>query len=234
MDIQALGEKTLALFMERLEVAAPSDMYRLTASQILSLEGFQEKSVNNILDGLEQSKQVPFERVLFALGIRHVGETVAKTLARHFGSLEALSQASKEELLAVDEIGEVIADSIQLYFADTENRAEIEALDGVGLQFQMDPSAMIVQQGPLSGKQVVNRPENIRLTSVVSGTFTEWSRDEVTRLVESLGGKSVGSVSSKTDLVLAGEAMGPAKRAKAESLGIQILSEAEFKKIYLG
>lgn len=223
MDIQALGEKTLALFMERLEVAAPSDMYRLTASQILSLEGFQEKSVNNILDGLEQSKQVPFERVLFALGIRHVGETVAKTLARHFGSLEALSQASKEELLAVDEIGEVIADSIQLYFADTENRAEIEALEGVGLQFQMDPSAMIVQQGPLSGKQVV-----------VSGTFTEWSRDEVTRLVESLGGKSVGSVSSKTDLVLAGEAMGPAKRAKAESLGIQILSEAEFKKIYLG
>ena len=152
-----------------------------------------------------------------------MGETVAKTLARHFGSLEALSQASKEELLAVDEIGEVIADSIQLYFADTENRAEIEALEGVGLQFQMDPSAMIVQQGPLSGKQVV-----------VSGTFTEWSRDEVTRLVESLGGKSVGSVSSKTDLVLDGEAMGPAKRAKAESLGIQILSEAEFKKIYLG
>jgi DNA ligase (NAD+) len=174
------------------------------------------------MQGLEQSKQVSFDRVLFALGIRHVGETVAKTLARHFGSLDNLAQASEMDLIQVEEIGAVIAQSLISFFADPLQQEELQKLKEAGLQFSLDLSSIKVHKGPLSGMQVV-----------VSGSFSRWSREEITRLVEELGAKSSGSVGSKTNLVLAGEAMGPAKRAKAESLGIPILSEQEFTEKYL-
>jgi DNA ligase (NAD+) len=222
MDIQALGEKTLDLFMKELGVRQISDLYQLQPNGILALEGFQEKSVSNIFQGLEQSKQVPFDRVLFALGIRHVGETVAKTLARHFGSIDNMAQASEQDFIEVEEIGAVIAQSLLAFFADPVQQQELIKLKEAGLQFSLDPSSMKVHQGPLSGMQVV-----------VSGSFSRWSRDEITRIVEELGAKSTGSVSSKTNLVLAGEAMGPAKRAKAEALGIPILSEHEFIQQFL-
>ncbi len=222
MDIQALGEKTLDLFMNELGVRRISDLYQLNPTDVLALEGFQEKSVSNIMQGLEQSKQVSFDRVLFALGIRHVGETVAKTLARHFGSLDALAQASEMDLIQVEEIGAVIAQSLISFFADPLQQEELQKLKEAGLQFSLDLSSIKVHKGPLSGMQVV-----------VSGSFSRWSREEIIRLVEELGAKSSGSVGPKTNLVLAGEAMGPAKRAKAESLGIPILSEQEFTEKYL-
>jgi len=222
MDIQALGEKTLEQFMNELGVRQISDLYQLTSNSILALEGFQEKSVSNILQGLEQSKQVPFERVLFALGIRHVGETVAKTLARHFGSLNNLAQATVQEFIQVEEIGTVIAQSLVAFFADPNQQTELNKLKEVGLQFSLDPGKIKKLEGPFSGMQVV-----------VSGSFSRWSREEITRLLEEMGAKTSGSVSSKTNLVVAGEAMGPAKRAKAEALGIPILSEPEFIEKYV-
>jgi len=221
MDIQALGEKTLDLFMRELGVKQISDLYQLQAQDILALEGFQEKSVSNILLGLEQSKQVPFERVLFALGIRHVGETVAKTLARHFGSIDKMAVASEQDFIEVEEIGTIIAQSLLAYFADLKQQAELNKLKEIGLKFNLDPSSIKRYEGPLSGMQVV-----------VSGSFNQWSREEITRFVEELGAKTSSSVSAKTNLIVAGEAMGPAKRAKAEALGIPILSEQEFTDKY--
>lgn len=217
MDIMGMGSETVQLFVEKGLIHSIADLYDLTYDQIIALEGFKEKSVTNLLEGLNASKQIPFDRVLFGLGIRHVGATVAKKLARHFGSMTQLLQADFETLKAVDDIGEVIALQLTEYFNEDANLEELARLQHAGLQFEMEvvdtPS-----EGPLVGAKVV-----------VSGVFESFSRDELKALIETLGGQNVSSISSKTTYVVAGEGMGPSKKAKAEKLGIPVLSEEEFK-----
>jgi DNA ligase (NAD+) len=217
MNIDGMGEETIEQLFDAGLLKNCADIYSLQASEILRLERFAEKSVNNLLDGIQASKTVPFERVLFALGIRFVGETVAKKLANHFGSLQAIRQASVEELLAAEEIGERIAESIHAYFANPENLEVIARLQNAGLQMEIDLSAKVQLSNTLDGKSFV-----------VSGVFTQFSRDAIKDLIEKHGGKNVGSVSAKTSYLLAGENMGPEKRKKAEKLGVRILSEEEF------
>lgn len=217
MDIMGMGSETVQLFVEKGLIYSIADLYDLTYDQIIALEGFKEKSVTNLLEGLNASKQIPFDRVLFGLGIRHVGATVAKKLARHFGSMTQLLQADFETLKAVDDIGEVIALQLTEYFNEDANLEELARLQQAGLQFEMEvvdtPS-----EGPLVGAKVV-----------VSGVFESFSRDELKALIETMGGQNVSSISSKTTYVVAGEGMGPSKKAKAEKLGIPVLSEEEFK-----
>ena len=217
MDIMGMGSETVQLFVEKGLIHSIADLYDLTYDQIIALEGFKDKSVTNLLEGLNASKQIPFDRVLFGLGIRHVGATVAKKLARHFGSMTQLLQADFETLKAVDDIGEVIALQLTEYFNEDANLEEFARLQQAGLQFEMEvvdtPS-----EGPLVGAKVV-----------VSGVFESFSRDELKALIETLGGQNVSSISSKTTYVVAGEGMGPSKKTKAEKLGIPVLSEKEFK-----
>ena len=217
MDIMGMGSETVQLFVEKGLIHSIADLYDLTYDQIIALEGFKEKSVTNVLEGLEASKQIPFERVLFGLGIRHVGATVAKKLARHFGSMTQLLQADFETLKAVDDIGEVIAHQLTEYFNEDVNLEELARLQQAGLQFEMEV-VDTPTEGPLVGAKVV-----------VSGVFESFSRDELKALIETLGGQNVSSISSKTTYVVAGEGMGPSKKAKAEKLGIPVLNEEEFK-----
>ena len=175
-----------------------------------------EKSAQNIVEAVQKSTEVPFERVLFALGIRYVGETVAKKLAAAFGSMQALSVAKREELIAVDEIGERIADSLIEYFDDMRNMQLIERLQNFGVKME----------GRVARAELSNRLEG--LTIVISGTFTQHSRDELKALIELHGGKNTGSISKNTSFILAGENMGPAKAEKAAQLGVPMLSEQEF------
>jgi DNA ligase (NAD+) len=216
MNIDSLGEKTLALFYEEGLVNTVSDLYTLEPEAILALEGFKEKSVANIAEGLEASKSVPFPRVLYALGIRHVGETVAKNLARAFGSAARLAEAAEEELAAVEDIGTVIAASVSQWFKEDENLALCKALENAGLQLEWIENRASGPQ-PFAGKTVV-----------ISGVFSNFGRDELKESLSNWGAKVSGSLSAKTDFLLAGENMGPAKLEKAEKLGIQILSEADF------
>jgi DNA ligase (NAD+) len=174
-----------------------------------------EKSAENLLKGVLESKHIPFERVLFALGIRHVGETVAKRLATAFQSMDALMKAPLEDLLEVNEIGERIAHSVLEYFENSENRDTVDALRRHGLRFEMEQKAL--HSEALIGKSIV-----------VSGVFDRVSREEIKELIELHGGKNVSSVSSKTDYLLAGEGMGPSKLKKAGDLGVQLLNEHEF------
>jgi DNA ligase (NAD+) len=218
LNIDGLGEETVDLLYENNLVKNVSDLYQLTFDQLLKLDRMAEKSANNLLQGLENSKNIPFERVLFGLGIRFVGETVAKKLAKHFGSIDELIKASYEELIEVDEIGEKIAYSVIEYFSDIESVKLIDDLKKVGLQFQTTKSQSI--EGVLTGKTVV-----------VSGVFSSFSRDEMKELIEQNGGKSGSSISSKTDFLVAGENMGPSKLKKAVDLGVKILSEDEFVKL---
>jgi DNA ligase (NAD+) len=218
LNIDGLGEETVDLLYENNLVKNVSDLYQLTFDQLLKLDRMAEKSANNLLQGLENSKNIPFERVLFGLGIRFVGETVAKKLAKHFGSVDELIKASYEELIEVDEIGEKIAYSVIEYFSDIESVKLIDDLKKVGLQFQTTKSQSI--EGVLTGKTVV-----------VSGVFSSFSRDEMKELIEQNGGKSGSSISSKTDFLVAGENMGPSKLKKAVDLGVKILSEDEFVKL---
>jgi DNA ligase (NAD+) len=218
LNIDGLGEETVDLLYENNLVKNVGDLYHLTFDQLLKLERMAEKSANNLLQGLENSKNIPFERVLFGLGIRFVGETVAKKLAKHFGSVDELIKASYEELIEVDEIGEKIAYSVIEYFSDIESVKLIDDLKKVGLQFQTTKSQSI--EGVLTGKTVV-----------VSGVFSSFSRDEMKELIEQNGGKSGSSISSKTDFLVAGENMGPSKLKKAVDLGVKILSEDEFVKL---
>ena len=218
LNIDGLGEETVDLLYENNLVKNVSDLYQLTFDQLLKLDRMAEKSANNLLQGLENSKNIPFERVLFGLGIRFVGETVAKKLAKHFGSVDELIKASHEELIEVDEIGEKIAYSVIEYFSDIESVKLIDDLKKVGLQFQTTKSQSI--EGVLTGKTVV-----------VSGVFSSFSRDEMKELIEQNGGKSGSSISSKTDFLVAGENMGPSKLKKAVDLGVKILSEDEFVKL---
>ncbi len=218
MDIEGIGAETIEQFYEAGLIKNIADLYDLGAEDLLPLERMAQKSVDNILQGLEASKEVPFERVLFALGIRYVGETVAKKLARHFHSMEKLQAASTEELLSVDEIGNRIAQSVQEFFTQEANTAIIDRLKNHGLQLEIPQEALSDRTDKLSGK-----------TFVISGVFERHSRDELKELIEKNGGKNTGSVSAKTTYLLAGDGMGPSKRTKAEKLGVTIISEGDFE-----
>ena len=206
------GEATIEQLFQLNLLRRPSDFYALKAWQLVPLEGWKERAAARFLESVQASLAVPFERVLFAIGIRFVGETTARDVARHFGSMEALAAASKEELLAVPDVGDVIADSIFRFFRDPENLAELEALKAAGLRFSTENPASVAD-GPLSGK-----------TIVISGNFSI-SRDEMKALIEQYGGKNSSSVSGKTDYLLAGTKPGPEKIRKAQELGIAIIDE---------
>jgi DNA ligase (NAD+) len=218
MDMEGLGEETIDQLFEEGLISDISDLYSLTMEQLLPLERMAEKSAENLLNGAKASLQIPFERVLFAIGIRFVGETVAKKLARHFKNIDAIMSADSDSLLAVDEIGERIAASVVEFFADERNKKLIERLKAAGLKFELDESETQGMSDKLKGK-----------TFVVSGVFSKYSRDEIKAMIEKNGGKNASSISSKTSYVVAGENMGPAKLEKAEKLGIQIIGEEELE-----
>jgi len=215
MNVDGLGAETVDLLFSKGLIKNIADLYDLRFDQVIDLDRMAEKSVNNLLKGIEDSKQITFERVLFAIGIRFVGETVAKQLAKAFKNIEALALAKYEELIAVDEIGEKIAISVQNYFLESENVHMIERLQKAGLQFQVEEK--IFSSDSLKGKNFV-----------VSGVFSLFSRDQLKELIEQHGGKNVSSISSKTNYVIAGENMGPSKLEKATQLGVLIISEDDF------
>lgn len=219
MDISGLGSETIALLYDKGLIKNVADLYRLKESDIAPLEGLGERSAANIISGIEASKQIPFSRVLFALGIRFVGETVAKKLASSLRSMDRIMNASFEELLAVDEIGQKIAASIKAYFADEANVRLVEDLRFFGLKMEE------VESGNIAVSDTLNR-----LSFVVSGVFSI-SRDELKGLIEAHGGKNLSSVTGKTDYLVAGDNMGPAKLEKAQKLGVKIISEQDFMKM---
>ena len=215
-----IGPETIEDLYNAGLVKDAADLYTLKVPDLVRLERWALKSAHNLLDSLAISKQVPFERVLYALGIRYVGETVAKRLANSFHSMEALRAATFEQLIAVDEIGDRIANSVRRYFADERNCHLVERLQEIGLQMN------------ISEVQLSNRSEKLKgKTIVISGTFLHHSRDEYKNLIEQHGGKNSGSVSGKTSFILAGDNMGPAKLEKAAKLGIQVMQEEEFLKL---
>ena len=218
MNIEGLGEETIDLLYAQGLLHNIADIYALTFEDLASQERFGEKSAQNILNGIANSLLAPWERVLFALGIRMVGETTAKKLARRFTSLEQLQVADREQLIAVEDVGEQIADNIIAYFADERNREIIHRLQDAGLQMQGKEVEVVSQA--LAGQSIV-----------ISGTFTQHSRDEYKAMIEAHGGKNVSSVSKKTSFILAGENMGPEKLKKAEALGIPLMTEEEFLEI---
>ena len=217
MNIDGMGSETIEQLYDAGLIRHVADLYTLTKDDLLPLERMAEKSVTNLLAGVEASKKIPFPKVLFGLGIRYVGETVAKKLARYFKNIDALMAATQDELKDVEEIGERIAESVALYFADERNRAIIEQLRGHGVQLAMQESTG-TQANTLGGK-----------TFVVSGVFSHYSRDGIKEAVEHNGGRIVSSISAKTDYVLAGDKMGPEKLKKAEALGISIITEDDFR-----
>lgn len=217
MDIDGLGPETVDMFYQRGLIKNAADLYLLRADDIKNLERMGDKSAENIIKGIEASKQVPFERVLFALGIRFVGETVAKKIARSFNNIEELENADFEKLVNIDEIGEKIAQSILAYFSNPANRALVERLKDSGLQLYRTEEDLEAYTDKLAGQSIV-----------ISGVFARHSRDEYKELIEKNGGKNVGSISSKTSFILAGENMGPAKLEKARKLGVKIINEEEF------
>lgn len=217
MNIDGLGPETVDMFYRKGLIANAADLYTLTADDIKDLERMGEKSADNIIKGIASSKDVPFERVLFALGIRFVGETVAKKIAKSFANIEELEQADMASLTNIDEIGEKIAQSIVSYFANASNRQLVERLKEAGLQFSRSEEDLSGYTDKLSGQSIV-----------ISGVFQHHSRDEYKALIEKNGGKNSGSISSKTSFILAGDNMGPAKLEKAQKLGIKIINEDEF------
>jgi len=233
MNIDSLGEGKIELLFDRKLIGNAADLYELEHDDLLGLEkvipasegkkekkiAFREKTVEKILSGIEVSKEVPFERVLYAIGIRYVGETVAKTLVRHFQDIDSLMDATFDELIAVPEIGEKIAESVLFYFKKDEHRKLVERLRSHGLNFE-------------AGQKEASRAQVLEgKTLVVSGVFNTFSRNELKDLIEELGGRNASSVSSNTDFLVAGENMGPAKLEKAKELGIDVISEDEFRKI---
>lgn len=217
MDIDGLGEETIQQLYESGLIKNISDIYDLTVEQLLPLERMAEKSANNLVDGVEASKKIPFERVLFAIGIRFVGETVAKKLAKGLKNIENIQNATIEELVAIDEIGDKIAESVHHFFAEEKNRELIQKLKEKGLQFEIVETESTQASNKLEGQ-----------TFVVSGVFEKFSRDELKQAIEDHGGKNVGSISAKTNYLIAGDKMGPAKKEKAEKLGVTIISEDDF------
>lgn len=220
MNIDGLGPETVDLFYSLGLIQNTADLYQLTIEKIKDLDGKGEKSAENIINGIEQSKKVPFERVIFALGIRFVGETVAKKIAKSFTNIDELINASKEELISIDEIGEKIAQSILNFFSNETNRTLIQRLKDAGLTLQRSEEERADYTDKLSG-----------LSIVISGVFTHYSRDEYKAMIEKNGGKNVSSISAKTSFILAGENMGPSKLDKANKLGIKIINEEEFLKL---
>lgn len=220
MDIEGMGSETVELLFQEGLITNYADLYTLTKEQVLPLERMAEKSAENLVNGVSASVNVPFERVLFALGIRFVGETVAKKLAKAYKNIDALMAASEEDLTAVSEIGERIAQSVVEFFQNEDNREIIARLKSYGIQFS------------LSEEQLENQTDKLKgMTVVVSGVFETVSRDELKKMIENSGGKVGSSISSKTSYLVAGDKMGPSKRSKAESLGVPIISENEFIEI---
>ena len=217
MNMDGLGSETVALLVENGLINNYADLYGLTVDQILPLERMAEKSAFNLIAGVEASKKIAFERVLFALGIRYVGETVAKKLAKHYKTVEALAIASEEELMNVDEIGSVIAKSVVSFFSVESNIEIINRLRAAGVQLKISDTELTGQTDLLQSN-----------TFVVSGVFIRVTRNELKQLIEKNGGRVASSISKKTNYVVAGDKMGPSKRTKAEDLGIPILSEDEF------
>ncbi|MBP6369457.1 MAG: NAD-dependent DNA ligase LigA [Paludibacteraceae bacterium] len=217
MNIDGLGKETIDLLYQQGLVKKVSDLYDLSAEQLSVLERLGEKSANNIIEAIEHTKQIPFERVLFALGIRFVGETVAKKLAMAFHSIDKIQEASIQELVEVDEIGERIAQSVYEYLHNNKHQQLIQKLKDYGLQFTLAEDKLALKSTILAGKKFV-----------ISGTFSQFSRDELKDLIENNGGKNIGSVSSQVDFIVAGDNMGPAKLAKAQKLNITLLTEQEF------
>lgn len=217
MNIDGLGEETIELLYDNDLLHNIADIYDLRKEDIARMERLGDKSADNILAGIEASKNVPWSRVLFALGIRMVGETTAKKIAKRFPSIDALQTATKEELIAIDDVGDQIADNIIAYFADIQNQEIVSRLRQAGLQMEAEGGEWKAESDKLAGK-----------TIVISGTFNQHSRDEYKDIIEANGGKNSGSVSKKTSFILAGENMGPEKRKKAESLGVPLVSEEEF------
>lgn len=217
MNIEGLGPETVDQFYQHGLIHNAADLYELTEDQLIGLERMGKKSAQNIIQGIEQSKQVPFERVLFALGIRFVGETVAKKLAKAMHSIDKLAAATLDELIQLDEIGGKIAQSILNYFANEANRGLIEHLRRAGVQLALTEETLSAQTDKLKGMSIV-----------ISGVFAKHSRDEYKQMIEQNGGKNVGSISSKTSFILAGENMGPSKLEKAQKLGVRIIDENEF------
>ena len=223
MDIEGLGGETVALLYENGLLKDYSDLYELTVEQVTPLERMAQKSAENLVNGIQKSKEVPFERVLFALGIRYVGETVAKKLAKHYKTISALSQASMMDLILVDEIGDRIAQSVIEFFENHDNTKIIERLQSFGVQFEI-----VEKFNPDATDLLVGK------TFVVSGVFELFSRDDLKKSIEDNGGKVGSSISAKTDYVIAGDNMGPAKLEKANQLGIPIISEHDFVEMIKG
>jgi DNA ligase (NAD+) len=220
MNIDGLGPETVDLFYQINLIHDTADLYDLKANQIKDLNRMGVKSAVNIVQGIAKSKEVPFERVIYALGIRFVGATVAKIIARSFSDIDELEHASLDRLKSIDEIGEKIASSIIEYFGNEKNKQLVERLKAAGLQFRRSEEDRIGRTDKLAG-----------ISIVISGVFTHHSRDEYKVLIEKNGGKNVGSISAKTSFILAGDNMGPAKYEKAKKLGIEIKSEDDFLKL---
>ncbi len=220
MNIEGLGEETIELLYNAGLVRNIADLYELKKEQLITLERMGDKSASNIIASIENSKNTPYHKVIYALGIRHVGETVAKILAQHFTDIDTLMSAGMDELTSINEIGPKIASSIINYFSDKENRQIIERLKSYGINLSAKEQLASVEQGKLSGK-----------TIVISGVFSKHSREEYKEMIEKHGGKNASSVSGNTSFILAGENMGQSKREKAEGLGIPIISEDEFLKM---
>lgn len=220
MDLNSIGKETIVQLFEAGLVRQVSDFYELNYDDLLGLERMGDKSVRNLLEGLKASKQIPYERVLFGIGIRLVGETVAKTLAKHFPTVEMLAAASQEELVAINEIGEKIARNVVAWFAQEQNKLVIANLKRHGLQLERNIDEDVVVSDKLQG-----------LSFVISGVFERHERDELKQLIEQNGGKVLSGVSGKTDYLLAGDGMGPSKLQKAQDLGVKILTENEFEEL---
>ena len=216
MDIDGLGSETVILLYQNGLIENIADLYTLGREKLLPLERMAEKSVDNLLKGIEASKNKPFTKVLFGLGIRYVGETVAKKLVRAFSSIDNIRKANREQLIEVDEIGDRIADSLLDFFSDQQNILLIERLSEVGLQFES------------KGQQSATNFQFQDKKFVISGVFSTISRGDLKEKIESLGGTVVSSISAKTSYLVAGEGMGPSKKDKAEKLGIPIIDESTF------
>ncbi|RLD63222.1 MAG: DNA ligase (NAD(+)) LigA [Bacteroidetes bacterium] len=217
MNIDSLGQETIDLLFKNNLINNVADLYDLTIEQIIPLERMGQKSASNIIKSIEESKNVPFQKVIYALGIRFVGETVAKTLAKNFNSIDAIENSNLEQLIAVDEIGEKIAESIITFFKNENNRNLVERLKNKGLQFEISEEEQNKSSDKLAG-----------LSIIISGSFKNHSRDELKLLIEENGGKNVSSISKNTNYLLAGDKIGPSKLAKVEKLGIPIISEDDF------
>ena len=215
MNIDSLGPETIDDYFERGLIRDAADLYALKVEDLWGFDGNKMRSANKIIDGIEASKQVAFERVLFALGIRFVGKVVAKNIARHFKSMQNLFNATIDDLMTCEGVGDVIASSVRTFLREERNIQLIQRLTDVGVQMQIEEKELA--STALEG-----------MTIVISGTFEKHSREEYKKIIEENGGKNTGSISKKTSFILAGEGMGPSKREKAEKLGIPIWDEATF------